>query len=211
LHFCFIQNGKSTCPDICWLPNTVLGDGPTCPNQSGTEYNAFEGLDSFRSIGRTKADLIVAKVGWTGGGSAFWSGPIIWAYNRHFNRFKKIFSAVENGSNNGEVRFISDGPLAGDVILNRLTSPWPYRYKIIVYRLVSSERYIKVLDYNGNTTEGDGNALAVIDAEMPEIEHRLGYWEKGDALPNIPPANIPSQCKTPIRIQKGLAWCDWSR
>jgi len=211
LHFCFVHNGKAACPDVCMPSGVVLNNSRTCHSQNGTAYNAFEGLSSFQTVGKAKANLIVATVAWTGGASAFWYGPVIWAYHRQSDSFERIFSAVENLSNNGEVRFIPAGPLAGDVVLNQLTYSWPYRYDIVVYGLLSPGRYVKVLDYNGNTTEGDGNSLSVIDAEMPEIERRLGYWKTGDLLPTIPQAAIPSQCKTPIRLQKGLAWCDWSR
>jgi hypothetical protein len=192
LHFCFVHDGKTSCSN-------------TSP------YNIFESSSTFQPRDKSQNPLIVVTAGWTGGGSAFLYGPLIWAYHPKLARFDLIFSATENKSNNGEVRFITSGPLAGDVVLDRLTSPWPYRYNIVVYRLLRSESYVKILDYNGNTTEGDGNALAVIDAEMPQIEQRLHVWKLGDPLPTISQNSMPPQCKTGIRLQKGLLWCEWSQ
>lgn len=223
LHFCFVRNGKEECPDICLPSGVMLDDSPTCLGPDGRQasvpynvfqdsvpYNVFRDVSTYQAVGSGKANLVVARVAWTGGASGFPSGPIIWAYHRQSDSFSRIFSAVENPSNNGQVRFITGGPLAGDVILNQLTYSWPYRYEIIVYKLLRSAHYVKVLDYKGNSTEGDGNTLAVIDAEMPEIERRLGFWRRGQTLPEISQDEIPSQCTTPLRLQKGLEWCDWS-
>jgi hypothetical protein len=147
-------------------------------------------------------------------GSGSVSGPIIWAYDRRLDRFKRIFMAVEQDDHGSEVRFITDGPLAGYVIIDEMILDglklWaqPSRYEITVYRLQPSERYVKILDYERKTADMDNNHLAVIDAEMPEIERKLGNWKPGEPLFSILDATVSAGCETPIRLNKGLAWCE---
>ena len=220
LHFCFVHDGEAVCSLVCAPSGVALGDYPTCvTNGSDTAFNMLVWVSTFRSIGRAKANLVVADVARSKKSlSRLPDGLVIWAFHRQSDSFERIFSAVQdidfkstqNGRSEDEIRFISSGPLAGDVVLDRAASFWPYRYEIVVYQLLSSERYVKVLDYLGKATEGDKNALWPIDAEMPEIEKRLGYWEPGDPLPVSPKAASP-ECKTPVRLQDGLAWCDGSQ
>ncbi len=40
-----------------------------------------------------------------------------------------------------------------------------------------------MLRYRSATLYNDGNRLAVIDSEMPNIERRLGLWKPGEPIP----------------------------
>lgn len=59
----------------------------------------------------------------------------------------------------------------------------------------------QVLRYRSATRYGDGNPLAVIDSEMPNMAQRLGLWNPGALLP------LPAgACPSPHLV--GLAlWC----
>ena len=54
------------------------------------------------------------------------------------------------------------------------------------------------------TVYGDGNPLAVIDSEMPEILLRLHLRRPGDPLP-VPPA-MPATCHR-LEMRDGVEWC----
>jgi hypothetical protein len=66
--------------------------------------------------------------------------------------------------------------------------------------LTPGYHYRQVLRYRSATQYGDGNPLAVIDSEMPNILRRLGMWRAGQPLP------APRGCKRPHLIKDAL-WC----
>ena len=119
--------------------------------------------------------------------------------------FERIFFDLTGSNNNQEVRFIADGPLRGEVISADPTSDAPFGYWIEVRRLTASRRYRRVLRYRSATRYGDGNTLAVIDSEMPNIESRLGLWRPGTALPL--PASASKPCPRP-RLKRMELWCE---
>jgi hypothetical protein len=208
LHFCFQDQSTKSCQEQCFPDGVVLDDRDTC-GDGGILYNVYHWLRTYPAIGTPKAALVVADVAWTGGGSGEPTGPIVWRYDQNSNRFRRIFVAIEQPSSNGEVRFIDYGPLAGDVILDQLTRSWPYRYQITVYRLTEAVRYNEVISYAGQSKEGDGNTLAVIDAEMPEIEFRLSIPNSFQKPPVIPSEYVPSTCAGRIYLKQKLEWCDY--
>lgn len=57
-----------------------------------------------------------------------------------------------------------------------------------------------MLRYRSVTRYGDGNALAVIDSDMPALQRRLGLWRPGQPLP------VPDRCPAP-RLVRGELWC----
>jgi hypothetical protein len=59
-----------------------------------------------------------------------------------------------------------------------------------------------VLRYRSATHYGDGNRLAVIDSEMPNIQKKLGLWKPGQKLP-LPQAG----CQRPRLVRTEL-WCN---
>jgi hypothetical protein len=121
-------------------------------------------------------------------------------YDRARDRFSIAYDRVTGSNNNQEVRFMTSGPLKGDVISAVPTDDKPYGYWVDVSRL-DGGAYRQILRFRSATHYGDGNPLAVIDAEMPNIEKRLGLWRAGQPLPQ--PAK---GCARPHLVKTAL-WC----
>jgi len=62
-----------------------------------------------------------------------------------------------------------------------------------------------VLRFVSATRYGDGNPLAVIDAEMPNIQQRLGLWKPGQPLPT--PTARDKPCTRPT-LKRSALWCE---
>lgn len=123
------------------------------------------------------------------------------AYDRNKDQFYRIYSHFMGSNNNQEVRFISDGPMRGDIISVDPTDNAPFAFWIVVNALTPSFKYHQVLRYRSATTYEDGNRLSVIDSDMPNIQRRLGLWHQGLPLP------LPaSGCAKPHLIHDEL-WC----
>lgn len=127
------------------------------------------------------------------------------AYDRASDRFERVYARATGTNNNEEVRFISSGPLEGSVISAEPTRNAPYAYWIEVDRFTPERTYRQVLRYRSATRYNDGNSLAVIDAEMPNIERRLGLWKPGSPLPL--PTGSRKPCLKP-RLKRGALWCE---
>ena len=132
----------------------------------------------------------------------------LFRYDQKGDAFISVFSDMVGHNNNEEIRFMDDGPLLGDIISESPSAfkhgPNPYSYDIRVSRFVNGS-YQELLKYRSLTSYGDGNRLAVIDAEMPEILKRLNLWKPGMPLPE--PKYRPSGCKS-MTLRKGIEWCD---
>jgi len=105
------------------------------------------------------------------------------AYDRTKDSFTRIYENVTGHNNNQEVRFIAAGPLRGDIISVEPTDNAPYGFWVTVNAFTPGAPYKQVLRYRSATHYGDGNPLAVIDSEMPNIEQHLGLWKPGAPLP----------------------------
>lgn len=119
--------------------------------------------------------LVLVKAGSAHGGDgghAIFSQ--LYTYERSANRFESVFSNTTGSNNNQETRFVDHGPRRGDVIVAVPTANAPYAYWVSVYVRHGDSRYSRVLRYRSATRYGDGNPLAVIDSEMPNILKRLG-------------------------------------
>lgn len=128
----------------------------------------------------------------------------IYRFNGPSNQFKSIFSNQTGSNNNQRTRFVEDGPLRGDIIVDEPTPSPPFEYWISVYAWNKEKPYSKVmLQYKSDTRYGDGNPLPVADSEMRNILKRLGKWRVGDPLP-IPPQ---STCRPYLRGRGGEEWC----
>ena len=123
-------------------------------------------------------------------------------YDRASDAFARIYVHATTRNNNDETRFIADGPLKGAMISADPTSNAPYGYWITVNRLTPARTYAQALRYRSATRYNDGNPLAVIDSEMPNIEQRLGLWKPGSPLPL--PAGKP--CPSP-HLKRSELWC----
>jgi hypothetical protein len=181
LHFCFVKDGTPNCSDS---QQNVLVESPIVyPTPSSSR------------------PLLAVLADWFTGGSGGPRLTRIWIYNPNTDQFDQIFDHQARRQNNGEIRIITTGPLAGDIVIDNAGQHAPYRYDISVYRLVNSQ-YREILNYAGNSQYNDGNPLPVIDAEMPEIERRLHLWKPGDPLPT--PAR--TLCGK-LELRHGLEWC----
>jgi len=124
----------------------------------------------------------------------------ILVYDRERDAFAIAYDYLVGRNTNQEIRYVTSGPLAGDVISAEPTQNFPYGYWVVVSRL-DGGAYRQVLRYRSATRYGDGNPLAVIDSEMPNIQARLGLWRPGQPLP------LPKgKCSKPHLVKTAL-WC----
>jgi hypothetical protein len=83
----------------------------------------------------------------------------------------------------------------------------PYGFWIVVYKPSPTGTYRETLRYRSATRYNDGNPLAVIDSEMPNIERRLGFWKPGDPLPAPRLAGNGKPCTRPM-LKHAELWCE---
>ena len=122
-------------------------------------------------------------------------------YNRARNEFVSAYEGWAGHNNNQEIRYITSGPLRGAIVSAEPTGDAPFAFWITVDRLAPTGHYRKVLHYRSATHYNDGNPLAVIDSEMPNIQQRLGLWRRGQPLP------LPARgCRRP-RLTNRELWC----
>jgi hypothetical protein len=180
------------------------------PPQSGNSYKGWEPhyLIAAKPVypeGRSARPLllIVTASMYAGDGDRLVATQLF-EYSAASDTFERIFVHSTCMNENEEVRFIPNGPLQGSVITAEPTGNAPYSYWIEVDRLTSERAYRRVLRYRSATRYNDGNTLAVVDSEMPNIERRLGVWNPGSPLP------LPTdgkECLRP-RLKRTELWCN---
>lgn len=124
------------------------------------------------------------------------------AYDEGKDTFRRVFGKSTGHNNNQEIRFVTDGPLRGSVISAEPQQHLPYGFWITVEQPNAAGEYREVLRYGSATRYGDGNRLAVIDSEMPNIQKRLGLWKPGDPIPVL----SGKACGKPT-LRKDELWC----
>lgn len=128
-------------------------------------------------------------------------GTVALAYDRVQDAFFVAYERRTGHNNNQEVRYVAAGPLRGAIISAEPTDNAPFGFWVTVNRIGADRRYAEVLRYRSATRYGDGNPLAVIDSELPELYRRLGLWRPGSPLP------LPaSPCPKP-NLVRGALWC----
>ncbi|HVW74208.1 MAG TPA: hypothetical protein VHC39_11255 [Rhizomicrobium sp.] len=127
-------------------------------------------------------------------------------YDAGSDAFRRIYAKTTGHNNNQEVRFVTSGPLRGSVISAEPQQHRPYGFWIEVNQLTAAGLYRQVLRYGSATRYNDGNGLAVIDSEMPNIEKRLGLWKSGDPLPT-PQLSGGKPCPKPA-LRHSELWCE---
>ena len=125
-------------------------------------------------------------------------------YDPAADAFIRIYARRTGKNNNQEIRFITAGPVRGAVIAAQPTPDRPYAFWVTVDRFTADRTYRQVLRYRSATLYNDGNRLAVIDSEMPNILRRLGLWTSG---PLPLPTNPPTPCRRP-HLKRTELWCD---
>lgn len=123
------------------------------------------------------------------------------AYDRTQDRFFVAYERRTGRNNNQEVRYIGQGPLRAVIVSAEPTEDAPFGFWITVNRIGPDKRYAEALRYRSATRYGDGNTLAVIDSEMPNLQRRLGLWHAGSPMP-LPPGPCPKP-----HLVNGALWC----
>lgn len=129
------------------------------------------------------------------------TGTAVLAYDRVADGFTAVYEKHTGRNNNQEVRYVSGGPLQGAIISAEPTSDAPFAFWIAVHKRKPGKRYEQLLRFRSATAYGDGNPLAVIDSEMPNIQKHLGLWRPGLPLP-LPAGG----CAQPHLLHMAL-WC----
>ncbi len=159
----------------------------------------------YAGRGKTRPLLLISLCG-----AEFFDGncevaTALYRYQKRSDTFPRVFLNVTGRNNNESTRFVERGPLRGMVIVNYPTEHAPYTYWIEAYAPGKSWQYVRILHYRGRTGYGDGNPLAVIDSEMPEILRHMGLWRTGNALPV--PSRLPKGCNH-LSMRRGEEWCN---
>jgi hypothetical protein len=128
------------------------------------------------------------------------------AYDPGRDAFRRVYEKGTGHNNNEEVRFVPEGPLRGSVITAEPQEHLPYGYWIVVNSLTPAGTYRQVLRYRSATLYNDGNRLAVIDSEMPNIERRLGIWRPGQPIPTPHLGSSGKPCLKPT-LRHSELWC----
>jgi hypothetical protein len=128
------------------------------------------------------------------------------AYEAGRDAFRRVFDKSTGHNNNQEVRFVTDGPLRGSVISAEPQAHRPFGYWIVVDSLTPAGSYRQALRYGSATRYNDGNSLAVIDSEMPNIQQRLGLWKPGQPIPTPNLNGGAKPCPKPTLRHTEL-WC----
>lgn len=126
---------------------------------------------------------------------------VVLSYSATADRFTRVYAQATGRNNNQEIRYIANGALQGAIVFAEPTENAPFGFWITVSRPAGDDRYVQALRYRSATRYGDGNPLAVIDSEMPNIQQRLGLWRPGKPPP------VPKGCAKP-RLVKTELWCN---
>jgi hypothetical protein len=185
---CFVNNRE---------PHCVYGRPKNDFDWFSTPIELYSGAVVFRGANKTDPLVMITAGSAHGGNGSHSIFTELFAYDRRLDKFRSVFSNATGSNNNQKTRFMEEGPLRGDVIVDE---PSGCCYWVEVYRPGGSGRYARILGYRSHTVYGDRNPLSVSDSEMPEILRRLGLWHPGDALP------IPHEgCKPVMRRRE--EWC----
>jgi hypothetical protein len=117
--------------------------------------------------------LLILRLESTDVGPGSPGGPFVFVYRPKLDSFALIFQDSTAHNLNEEIRVVQGGPLSGDIIEAGPCSYPACHYPITVYRLTHNARYIKVLEFRGESRYDDGDTRPVIDADMPEILKRM--------------------------------------
>lgn len=186
------------------VPQCVEGKyGEGYMSWSTDVYNLMENKIVYASDGNKQPLLWLKTCSTNSGDGDCGIRVALFGYDAKQDRFVPVFSRdVGDANRNNNARYMENGPLRGDVIVDHPAEKAPYMYWIEVFALGKSGKYSQILRYRGHTGYGDGNQLPVAYSEMPEILRRLGVWHPGDSLP-IPP-NL--DCPHPT-LRHGEEWC----
>ena len=198
LNICFLNGSTPHCSrGFSWR---IPGE----PRWFGTPYHVLATRVVYAGRDESKPRLLLRFCGVQNGYGTCGTATALYRYARRSNRFVREFLNVKGRDNSPSTRFVEQGPLRGDVIVDYPTAHAPFAYWVELYREGKSGRYVRVLRYRGHTGYADGNLLEVADSEMPEILRRLGLWHPGEPLPV--PAHLPRGCSHLV-LRNEEEWC----
>jgi hypothetical protein len=195
IRLCISRDGGRSChPDLSRLLSANFG---------GESSSVPHFLNRIRIVRLrpSRAMLLVEAASLHSGDGDQRVGTAALTFDRARNAFVPAYEKWTGHNRNEEIRYIEAGPLRGAIVSAEPTADAPFGFWIVVNRLAPTGRYRQVLRYRSSTHYGDGNPLAVIDSEMPNIQQRLGLWRPGQRLP------LPARrCPRPRLINHEL-WC----
>jgi hypothetical protein len=201
---CFVENDDPDCSEEMLLAK-YREEKVSFASGEQAFYDLFMSDVVFSGPGRTLPLLRIQSCTNRGANGNCGFSTFLFAYDRKAEKFRVVFFNMVGRNNNEEARFVENGALLGSVIVAYPTNDAPFAYFVDVYKRLSDGQYSRALRYRGKTGYRDGNPLAVIDSEMPEILRRLGLWKTGDALPA--PPRLPEGC-TRLVMREGVEWCE---
>ena len=95
--------------------------------------------------------LIVIASNYVGASGSGTLTTMFWRYRAKSDKFEQIFWHASNANNNEETRFMTKGPLAGDIVISIAPRKAPYHYGIEVHRPTKSGDYVRILKFTGKT------------------------------------------------------------
>jgi len=179
---------------------------PEDPNAWGPHYLHTAEIVYPRGLKGPPLLMIVTGSVYSGDGDQVEATQLI-RYDASRDAFRRIYAKSVGHNNNQEIRFVKDGPLRGSVIVAEPQQHAPFAYTITVNRLMPDLTYRRALRYRSATRYADGNPLAVIDSEMPNIQRRLGLWKPGERLPAPTVAGNGKPCTHPT-LKNSELWCE---
>ncbi len=195
LHLCLTRDGGKTC-------RPSLDDMVASPGDKGVFFQPHFLLAARIIHPRPDRPLLwVEAASMYGVNGDQRVGRVALSYDRARESFVRVFQLMTGHNNNQEVRYIAKGPLQGAIVSAEPTGNAPFGFWMTVYRLGSAGRYAPVLRYRSGTRYGDGNSLAVIDSEMPEIQRRLNLWRPGQPIP------LPERACARPHLVRRILWC----
>lgn len=198
IFLCLVKAASPDC--VLHLYQEVRTHGPWFD----TPYHLFTGSVVYANPNESDPLLFLKVCGAVSADGDCGIATALYKYDKGTDCFIRVFLNLTWRNNNQNTRFVESGPLQGDVIVDNPTENAPYTYWIEVYRAGDSGQYDGILRYRSLTGYSDGNPLAVVDSEMPEMLRRLGLWKPGDPLPV--PARMPKGCRD-LFMRHGEEWC----
>ena len=195
---CVSRDGANSCqPDL----TAPLGSG----RGDHDYYSDAHFVDKIQIVhpqGASAAPLLIMEVSSARGGNGDQRvGIQALHYDPGQDRFVSVYKYQVARNTNDEIRYIPAGSLRGAIVSAEPTGDAPFGFWITVNQSSPGSRYRPVLRFRSATHYGDGNPLAVIDSEMPNIQRRLGLWRPGQPLP------LPAKgCRKPHLVRMEL-WC----
>jgi hypothetical protein len=188
-------------------PVTLPLQAPTSDYAAAWEPHYLVTANAVYPRGRKAAPLLLIVTGSlnSGDGNQVIATQLV-AYDANRDAFRRVYGQSTGHNNNEETRFVTEGPLRGSVISAVPQDHSPYGYWIVVNRFTPAGAYRQVLRYGSATRYNDGNPLAVIDSEMPNIERRLGLWKPGEPIPAPKLGGGGKPCLKP-ELRRSELWC----